>query len=871
MPIKENKIPSLAGWLINKLIDDATCEEFLGDLQEVYEERIGTKGWFYAKLMFWLDTIHLLFGFSRFQLFKNHPLRSFLSMIKYNFKMSLRSLKNSRLFTSVNIAGLTFGLTCSLLISLWVWDEVRFDQFHTNGKNIYRLLGDVDNNGESIIREYIPSAIVQPLLDEFPEIHQITRVSPGQVVFQSGHARFSESGIYADSSLLHIFSFPLKEGKLKNIFADPHTVVISDKLAKKYFPGESALGKSISIVEKEKLNYVVTGVLQEIPTQSSLQFDFILAYDQFEKKHRPWWSGKTNIYAFTNFNVAAYVSLVPEADTKNLNSKLASFITDYTGIETSDAVFAFPFTEYYLHSDFSEGRVPTGKIQYVKLLSVIAFIVLLIACINFMNLATARAGTRTKEVGVRKIIGAPRFQLMSQFIVESIVIVTISMILAVTLAHLAMPFFNLLTGKQIEVPAYSPEFILVITSITIGTGILAGCYPAVYLSAFTPTTMLRGINSLRGGLSGIRNGLVIVQFALSIIFIVFTIVVSNQINFIQNKDLGIKKENIIQHPLHGITTNKEAYKSQLLSIPGIQSVGFSEHNPMLISNSNLGVNWEGKSEDEVLYFNVMQVGEGMIETFDFQLMAGESFGSRSTTDSMKYFMLNEEAVRAIGTENPIGMRMQVWGFDGQVIGVVKDFHHQSLMRSIEPVVLLYSPDQVFTAFIGIEGSHDPDLLLNVMEVYEQYEQEYPFHYSFIEEQYKSTYSEVITIGRLANLFSIAAIFISCLGLFGLSAFVTEQRTKETGIRKVLGASSISLLKLFSAGFIRLVLVAFIIASPVAWFYSKYWLADYAYRINLGILPFVMAGLLAILIALFTVGYNTLRAANANPVDALKDE
>jgi hypothetical protein len=383
--------------------------------------------------------------------------------------------------------------------------------------------------------------------------------------------------------------------------------------------------------------------------------------------------------------------------------------------------------------------------------------------------------------------------------------------------------------------------------------------------------MLRGTNALKGGLSGIRSGLVIVQFTLSIIFIVFTIVVSNQIDFIQDRDLGIKKENIIQHPLHGITKNSEAYKNELLALPGVQSVGFSEHNPIRISNNNLGVSWEGKPEDEEQYFNVMQVGEGMIETFGFQVQEGENFAQRIATDSMKYFMLNEAAVRAIGIENPIGMQMTVWGNSGQVIGVVKDFHHQTLMHSIEPVVLLYNPEAVFMAFIGIETNKKPELILEIMEVYEQHEQEYPFQYTFIEDEYNSTYSEVMTIGRLANLFSIAAIFISCLGLFGLSAFITEQRTKETGIRKVLGASSFSLLKLFSGGFLKLVLLAFGLATPIAWWYATYWLADYSYRIDLGILPFVAAGLLAVLIALITVGYNTLRAANANPVDVLKDE
>jgi ABC-type antimicrobial peptide transport system permease subunit len=295
----------------------------------------------------------------------------------------------------------------------------------------------------------VPSALAQPMLERFPEIQEITRVFRGEAVFESGETKFSETGIYADSSLLSMFSFPLKEGKLEHILSGVQSVVISERLAEKYFPGESALGKNISIVDKEKLNYVVTGVLEEIPTQSSLQCDFVLSYDQFETKQRPWWNGKTNVHAFTNFNVEAYASLVPGVDPIQLNGKLQTFIHDYTSLETTDALFVFPFTEYYLHSDFSNGRIPTGKIQYVKLLSVIAFIVLLIACINFMNLSTARAGTRVKEVGVRKIIGAPRFQLLFQFIAESFVITVIAMVISVTLYNILLPAINLITQKQI--------------------------------------------------------------------------------------------------------------------------------------------------------------------------------------------------------------------------------------------------------------------------------------------------------------------------------------------------------------------------------------------------------------------------------------
>ena len=523
-------------------------------------------------------------------------------MLKNHIEIAVRNLLKNKTFTLINVLGLAFGLTCSILISLWVWDELSIDKFNTNGKNIFRVLGDVNNNGESKIREYAPAALAQPLLETFPEITHVTRVYKTDVVFESGDSKFLESGIYADSSLLSMFSFPLKEGKLEGILSDAQSIVISEQLAQKYFPGESALGQSISIVEDEKLNYVITGVLKPITKQSSLQFDFIMAYDKFQDKHRPWWNGETNRHAYTNFNVHTYVTLAPEVDLILLNEKLNTFIADFTEMETDDALFVYPFTEYYLHADFSQGRVPTGKIQYVKLLSVIAFIVLLIACINFMNLSTARAGKRAKEVGLRKTIGATRYQLIGQFMVESILISVISMLIAVTMVDILMPAFNSLTLKSIDFTLNSMGFVSILVLVAIGTGLLAGCYPAFYLSAFSPAKTLQNASSAKGGgLSGIRRALVIIQFSLSIVFIVFTLVVSGQIDFIMNKDLGIKKNNIVHHLLNGITTNKETYKNELLTIPGVQSVVFTEQTPYNLSNANEGVTWKGKPDTGEMY------------------------------------------------------------------------------------------------------------------------------------------------------------------------------------------------------------------------------------------------------------------------------
>ncbi len=793
-------------------------------------------------------------------------------MLRNYFLLATRSLVKNRIFTIVNIAGLSFGLTCAILISLWIWDELRFDSFHEKGQSIHQLFGEMQNEGESLIVPYAPSSLVEPILEEIPEIIKISRAFPANVVFETPKAKFPEKGLYADSSLLSIFSFPLKEGEIHNILSRPQTVVLSQKLAEKYFPGSSALGKYIEIIEagNEKSSFEITGVLETIPVYSSLQFDYIIAYDRFEDKFRPWWK-KSNEHSFTNFNVSVYAELVKDVNTEALNKKLGSFITDFTGQKTDNEIFAYPFADLYLHSDFSQGRIPTGKIQYVNFLSVIAIIVLMIACINFMNLSTAIAGKRAKEVGLRKVVGAYRRQIIFQFLIESILISTIALVLAMVLVEMFMPYFNVITHKSIHVPFRSIEFIFILISISVVTGILAGGYPAFYLAAFKPSDTLSNANASRGAFSGIRKGLVIVQFTLSIIFIVFTIVVFKQIDFFQNKELGIKKENIIHHALHGIERNKTSYRDELSKIPGVKSVSFTEQNPLNISNGNPGVNWSGKPENAEIYFSVMQVGEGFLETFEIELIDGRGFPEQYSEEGEKYFLINEKAAATIQQENPVGMNLQVWGQEGKVVGLVKDFHHKSLAQNIEPVVIIYNPSQVFSAFISFETSNIPELLNSVKSAYGKYESDFAFDYSFVEDQYQAGYSDVITIGRLGSIFSVAAILISCLGLFGLSAFIAEQRTKETGIRKVLGASELSLLKLFSAGFIKLVVLSFIIAMPLAWIYSNYWLSSYAYRIEIGYTPFILSGIFAILIALLTVSYNTLRAASANPVDSLKYE
>ncbi|UII25056.1 ABC transporter permease [Fulvivirga maritima] len=771
----------------------------------------------------------------------------------------------------INILGLAFGLTCVLLISLWVWDELRHDQFHANNNHIYQLFAELKSDEEANIVPFSPSALASPLQDRLPEIQYISRSFAANVVFNNGHYKFKEQGLYTDAAFTSIFTFPMLEGK--NQLNQPNTVLITQSLAKKYYPKESAIGKTISITQGKNstADYVVTGVLQDVPKQSSIQFDFLMSYGEFEDAFRPWWQPGNSRGAYTNFNVSTYVSLFERADIKDVNQKLGKFISQFTGQDVKDGLFAYPFNRTYLYGDFSEGRQASGRIKYVQLMSIIAVVVLVIASINFINLSTATAGRRAKEVGLSKTVGALRYQLVIQFILESIFITLISTALALTLAHLILPLFNILTQKHIEMPFTSAPFVFTCLGVSIFVGMLAGTYPAFYLSAFAPSKTLKNALSPSAGLSLLRKGLVIFQFTLSIVFIVYTIVVYNQISFIQQKDLGIKKDNIVHHSLHSISDQPDAYRNDLLQIPDVKSVSFTEHNPLSISNGNRFVNWEGKPENAIVYFNVMQVDRNLLETFELKLIEGQNFPEKYQKEGEQYFIVNQSAARAINKSDLIGTEMVVWGKKGKVVGVVSDFNHQSITKAIEPLILLYNPKEIWQAFISVSGEHKAETLKQIEAVYSKYESQYAFDYSFVEDDYQAAYSEVNTTGKLNYIFATAAILIACIGLFGLSSYLTEQRTKETGIRKVLGASELSLIKLFSSDFLKLVGIAFIIAIPIAWYYSTQWLADFAYHIDLGIAPFAIAGVSAITIALITVSYITIKVAMRNPVKSLKYE
>jgi putative ABC transport system permease protein len=786
-------------------------------------------------------------------------------MFKNLIKIAVRNLLKSKIFSLINILGLGFGLCCALLISLWVIDEYSIDNYHSKKDRIYKVISELKSTAGSQFWESAPGTLAEVLINEVPGIEQAIRISGNrQQLFKQEHQKLEEWGISADPGIFSVFDFPLIEGDVTTALNDLHSVVISEALAKKLFPNTTALNKTVTIDDwGSPTEYNVTGVMAKIPIQSTFQFEFVISFERY-LINRPWNEN------WGNYNDMTVLLIKKDADVNEISEQIKSITPKYTKPTKVDSEFhLYPFKEIYLRADFSRGIDTEGRIVYVRIFSIIAIIMILIACINFMNLSTARAGKRAKEVGVRKATGASRESLILQFLGESIVIALISGVLAITMADLLTIPFNELTGKSLSILYSSPEFMIAIFVLCILTGILAGIYPALYLSGFNPSKVLKSAVNSGKSLSGFRRVLVILQFSLSITFVVITMIVYSQLQFILSTDLGLEKENILHHDLNGIMSQREAYRNEILQIPGIQTMSSTNTNPYSIGNTTQGVDWQGKMENEEVYFHVLQSDQYFVETFGILLLDGKGFSGTYDSSALQV-LINEEAAKVMFSDDPIGSRINVWGSEVEVVGLVKDFHHQSLDKKIDPVIILFQTDEAWRNYISFNGDVN-QIIREIEKVYSKFEENYPFSYGFVDEDYAKIYSKVAVMGKLSNIFAFVTIIVSCLGLFGLASYMTEQRKKETGIRKVMGASVFGLVTMFTKNFLGLVLISFVISVPVAWYLSTQWLNEFAFRIDLGLQPFIIGGLSAIIIAIATVSYHTIKVATANPVESLKYE
>ncbi len=784
-------------------------------------------------------------------------------MLKNYIYTAIRSYWKQKGYTFLNLAGLTIGLTTSMLIMLWVYDELQYDRFHHNNERLYRVMENQTYSSQIFTFAATPGLLAEALKTEIPEIAQATRTTWGEEKqFTVGEKIIKEEGLFADGVFFSMFTFPFVAGDPETALDEVTSIVLSETLAAKYFgTPQEAMGKVIKIDNKE--DYKVTGVFRDVPANSSFQFDFVLPFEVYFKDNE--W-----LQDWGNNGIKTFVMLAEQASPEVVNGKIKDFVKKRNEGSVVD-LFVQSFPESYLHSEFKEGKLVSGRIIFIHLFSIVAGFILVIACINFVNLVTARSAQRAKEVGVRKVIGAERGSLVKQFLGESVLLSFLAMLMSILLVEIILPGFNNLTEKEMALPLGNPVFLLILLGIILITGVLAGLYPAFFLSSFNSVKVLKGTFKIGNKGAYLRQGLVVFQFVLSMILIAATIVVYQQIQYIKNKDLGVEKENLVFFPATpGIQDHFQAYRAELMNQPGIQSATLSSQNPLSVGSSSGGLEWDGKDPETQILFQVIQSDYDFLKTAGIQLKEGRDFSRDFPTDTAN-LILNEEAVKRIGFENPVGQSVKMWDREGQVIGVVKDFHSNDLHAPIEPLVIMLQPENTWMVMVRTQPGQAQEALASLETLHNKFDAQYVFEYHFLDQEFERMYRTDTLIGKLATYFAIIAVVISCLGLFGLAAFMAERRTKEIGVRKVLGASVPALVGLLSGNFTKLVLIAFVIAAPVDWYLMRQFLEQYEYRIDLSPLVLAMTGILALLIAWLTVSYQSIRAALANPVDALRNE
>ncbi|WP_259016973.1 ABC transporter permease [Emticicia fluvialis] len=785
-------------------------------------------------------------------------------MIRNYLKVAWRNLWKNKTFSLLNIMGLALGMTCSLLIMLWLQDELQKDKFHKNGSRLYRVMENQFYAGEVVTYPSTPGILSQHITKDIPEIEMASQIlweeSP---LFTVGDIFEKEKGRYVNGDFLNMFSFELATGDARTALKRPDGVVISKRIADKYFPNQDPMGKIIRVDNRDDV--MVTGVLKQITEQSSLKFDFLMSYDRWLKTNE--WAKE-----WSNNGPRCYVMLNKNADIKKVQAKIKGYIKTKNK-DSNVELFLQPYEDVYLYSNYKAGLQDGGRIDYVKMFSIIAVFILVIACINFMNLATARSVKRAKEVGVRKVVGALRYSLIGQFLGESLIIAFLSLIFAILLVFLILPAFNTLTDKHLSLNFTDPLFLLILLGLTIITGLVAGSYPALFMSSLKPVVVLKGSLKFKPSATFFRKGLVVFQFSLSIMLIVGMMVVYRQIQFIQTKNLGFDKENLIFSPIEGdLRANFTAFKQELLNMQGIKSVTSSQADPLQVGSSTQGVTWPGKDTTKTILFSQNPVSFDYLATMGIKLKDGRDFSPSFSTDTSNY-IINEEAAKKMDMKDPVGKEMTMWGKKGTIIGLVKSFHINSLHESIPPLILNFQrgKENWGQIIVRAEAGKTREALASMEKAYKKFNPRFPFQYYFTDQEFADQYKGENVVSKLANYFAFLAIFISCLGLFGLAMFTAEQRTKEIGVRKVLGASVFSITAMLSKDFLKLVFIAALIAFPLAWYLMKNWLQKYAYRIEIQWWFFLVAGLVAVAIALLTVSYQSIKAALMNPMKSLKSE
>ena len=787
-------------------------------------------------------------------------------MIKNYVLIAFRNITRNKLFSSVNIVGLAFGIASATLIFLWVDDELKFDHFHSHIGSIYRVL---ENQQSTDGRLYTFTATPGPMApfvkDKYPEIEKATRFSWGvNNLFQLGDKSFYESGKFADQDFVEMFSFPFAAGDPNTALKDKSSIVITEKLAVKYFgSGEAALGKVFLLNTKN--SFTVTGVLRDLPKNSSIQFDYLLPFQFFWDENENW------LGQWGNNNIQTFLQLRPGTNATDFATKFKDEIKAHDK-DTNVALLIQPFGESYLYGNYENGQQAGGRIETVRIFFVVAFFVLGIACINFMNLATAQASKRAKEVGLRKVIGAVPRQVFGQFMGESFITVSLGAILAVIITLLAIPLFGAVTGKSLSLNLLDGRILIIFAGIIFFTAFAAGVYPALFISDFNPVQVLKGQLKSGRGAATFRKVLVVIQFSLSIFLIISTGVVFRQMNFMQNRDIGFERENVFYVWMEGEVRPKfETFRNRLMQEPGIESVTASSQIPLDIGNSTYGVEWEGKDPTERILFTNIDVDYDFVQTMKMTMAEGRPFDRSRISDTSNY-IVNQKAAEKFGfTGGTADQELTMWEKKGKIVGVVKDFNFGSLHNPVEPLIMRIDPNQIGCLLIRARSNETEAALRSAEQLWKEYAPGYPFKYSFLNQNWEEYYKADAQRGKVFNIMALLSIFISCLGLFGLSAFSAERRTKELGIRKALGASVPGLVRLMGKEFSTLVLVSAAIGCPLGWYAMSQWLSKFAYHVEVGYVTLVLAAAICFVIALVTISYHSIKVAASDPVKSLRYE
>ena len=797
-------------------------------------------------------------------------------MFRNYFKTTIRNLWRNKGNSFLNIFGLAIGITCAALIFLWTEDEITYDSTHVKRDRIYQVLENQKYDAYVFTHGSTPAPMAPAMKAEIPGVAATCRASEGEnsQLFTVGEKAVYASGFYAEPSLFTLFTLPFVQGNAQQAFSQLHSLVLTETAARKFFGAEkSVVGNTVRVDNKQ--DYVVSGVVKDNPSNSSLQFEWVAPFQIFYEKN-PW------LESWSNQAVTTYVELRPEANVAAINKQLFNFISQRDPKSISRP-FLFAMKDWRLHSKFEDGKQTGGRIEYVRLFSIIAWIILLIACINFMNLATARSEKRAREVGVRKVLGALKGSLVTQFFGEALFMALLSAIAALILIALLLPAFNVLVQKQLLIGLSNPYHLLSLGLITLICGVVAGSYPSLYLSSFNPVSVLKGIKLKDGSAAYIRKGLVVLQFTISISLIVSTIIIFQQIQHVKNRQLGFNKDNLIEMNVQGdMGEHFNVINQALINTGLVEKTALSDHATIYGGNNTGDLTWEGKAPGTKVLVSTRNVSPEFMSTSGIKVIDGRDFQYTDMPDtSVKSYnglnvVITESLAKLMGKGSAVGKKILRESNKNEsvtVVGVVNDYVYGNMYGKPDPVMFSCLPLKYASVmYVRLKPqSNNEQALAEIEKVLKKYNPAYPFEYRFVDDQFNNMFLSEMLISKLSRVFAALAIIISCLGLFGLAAYTAERRTKEIGVRKVLGASVAALAGLLSKDFLKLVALSCLVAFPISWLVMNKWLQNYTYRIDISLGIFVAAGALAIIIALATVSFQAIKAAIANPVESLRNE